>query len=142
VKVPPQKNGWTDTEEARQALAQLRSAMVGWKEAGFDTSELERYLAQPDMTREGVEERVQAILALITGRMRATAGRSFPPLCPRCSAQMTSKERYCPSCTAAMAKRAQVAPYVNCPECKSRARPEDSTCPVCGRRLKPWKLFG
>jgi RNA polymerase subunit RPABC4/transcription elongation factor Spt4 len=137
----PGRKRWWDTDEAQQALAQLRSAMVGWKEAGYDVSELEQYLASPDMTREGVEERVQAVLALITSRMRTTATHSFPPVCPRCSAQLTSKERICPACSAELYKRERVAPYVNCPECKSRARPEDSKCPVCGRRLKPWSLF-
>lgn len=136
----PKRRGWADTDDAKK-LAALRSAMNGWKDAGYDVSELEKYLDSPDVTPEGVNSRLQALLRTITKNMRGEATKSYPPECPKCFADLTSKDVKCPFCGTRVQRPGQAAPDDRCPECKGRVRPGDSKCPICGHRLKPWTLF-
>jgi len=137
----PKPMRWAETRDGRTKLAALRSALNGWKGAGYDVSELEDYLKTPDMTREGVDSRLRALLKTITDRMRGGATRSYPPECPKCFADLTSKDVRCPSCGARIPRPAQAAPALTCPQCKSRVKPTDRKCPTCGHRLRPWSLF-
>ncbi len=136
----PKRRSRADTDDAKK-LAALRNAVSGWKEAGYDVSELEKYLDSPDVTPEGVNSRLGTLLKTITERMRGEANRSYPPECPKCFADLASKDVKCPSCGAPVKRPGQAAPDDRCPECKGRVKPGDRKCPVCGHRLKPWKLF-
>ena len=135
------KKRWADTPDAKAKLAILHGALEGWKEAGYDVSELEDYLNSPNITPEGVEQRVQALLGSITSRMRREATRSYPPQCTKCLADLTSKDLKCPYCGKPVPGRKQVVPTVRCPECKSRVGQNDRRCPTCGHRLRPWSIF-
>lgn len=141
MKAPPRKTRWTDTDESREALAQLRRAMVGWKAGGIDVRELEAYLASPGITEEGLEQRLRPVITRVNMRnMRMRAGKSIPPECRRCHTQLLSTEKQCPECGLPVSGPVQACP--SCPVCKSRLGPGDKKCQICGRRLKPWKLFG
>ena len=136
----PKRRGWADTDDAKK-LAALRSAMNGWKDAGYDVSELEKYLDSPDVTPEGVNHRLDTLLRTITKSMRGEAARSYPPECPNCYTDLTSKDVKCPSCGAPVRRPGPAASADRCPECKSRVGPKDSKCPICGHRLRPWSPF-
>jgi len=141
MPVPSGQMDRPGTDDDQERLAALRSTIRGWKDAGYDVSELEKYLDSPDVTPEGVNHRLDTLLRTITKSMRNEAARSYPPECPNCYADLTSKDVNCPSCGAPVKRPGQAASADRCPEYKSRIKPGDRKCPICGHRLRSWALF-
>jgi DNA-binding transcriptional MerR regulator len=131
----PELGRWSDTEEGRKELADIRYSLEIFKSNGFDVSEFEKYLESPDVTSEGVKSRTLSMIM----RMREEQKERLE--CPKCFADLEPEDKRCPSCGAKVEQPDKVASAERCPKCQARLGPKDSKCPVCGHRLKPWFSF-
>jgi hypothetical protein len=124
----PEENRWADTEEGRERLARLQNAIDAWKRNRYDVSDLEAYIASPELDPVELEIRVEAVMERINKRwhreLEAFEAMSSPDADPE------ERRKFLMRKVKEIKEKRGEQPEPS----------ETSKCPTCGRKVKSqWK---